>query len=178
VAGERPHVTLTVDARSFAGAGLRDDGEAHPAAIGATEPGDAAAIRTGLDHVGPVGPDTARRITCDASLMRIVLSGRSEPLDVGRRTPVVPPGMRRALIVRDRGCRFPGCDRPHTWCDAHHIHHWADGGRTSLDNLVLLCRQHHRAVHADFRLESVEGRPVFRRSDGTILDDRAPPRAA
>src|SRR5687768_18494245 len=85
-----------------------------------------------LDHVGPVVPETARRIACDASLMRVVLAGRSEPLDVGRRTSVVPPSMRRAVIVRDRHCRFPGCGRPHTWCDAHHVVHWADGGATAL----------------------------------------------
>ena len=94
----------------------------------------------------PVG--TARRLACDASVMRVVLSERSEPLDVGRRSKVVPPSMRRAVIVRDRRCRFPGCDRPHTWCDAHHIVHWADGGSTALSNLILLCRQHHRAIHA------------------------------
>jgi uncharacterized protein DUF222 len=94
VAGERPHVTVSVAAES-----LRGD-----AGAGAE-----------LDHTGPVGAETARRLSCDASIMRVVLSGRSEPLDVGRKTPVVPPAMRRAVIVRDRHCRFPGCDRPHAW---------------------------------------------------------------
>jgi hypothetical protein len=109
--------------------------------------------------------------------MRVVMAGRSEPLDVGRRTPVVPPAMRRAVIVRDRHCRFPGCDRPHTWCDAHHVVHWADGGPTAVPNLVLLCRRHHRLVHerGGFRLELLDGRPVFRRRDGSLLEDRAPP---
>ena len=130
-----------------------------------------------LDHVGPVDPETARRIACDASVMRVVMAGRSEPLDVGRRTPVVPPAMRRAVIVRDRHCRFPGCDRPHTWCDAHHVVHWADGGPTAVPNLVLLCRRHHRLVpeRGGFRLELHVGRPVFRRPDGSLLEDRAPP---
>jgi hypothetical protein len=100
VAGERPHVTVTVGAE----------------ALGASP--------SELDHVGPVAPETARRIACDASVMRVVMAGHSEPLDVGRRTPVVPPAMRRAVIVRDRHCRFLGCDRPHTWCDAHHVVHW------------------------------------------------------
>jgi predicted restriction endonuclease len=105
--------------------------------------------------------------------MRVVLSERSEPLDVGRRSKVVPPPLRRAVIVRDRRCRFPGCDRPHTWCDAHHIVHWADGGPTALSNLILLCRQHHRAIHAGrARLDMDDGLPVFRRSDGSLLELR------
>ncbi|HZB03809.1 MAG TPA: HNH endonuclease signature motif containing protein, partial [Actinomycetota bacterium] len=110
-------------------------------------------------------------------IRRVVMAGRSEPLDVGRRTPVVSPGMRRAVIVRDRRCRFPGCDRPHPWCDAHHVVHWADGGPTPLPNLLLLCRRHRRMVYqrGGFGLELVGGRPVFRRPDGSVLEDRAPP---
>ncbi|MGZ5212851.1 MAG: HNH endonuclease signature motif containing protein, partial [Actinomycetota bacterium] len=105
-----------------------------------------------------------------------VMSGRSQPLDVGRRTSVIPPAMRRAVIVRDRHCRFPGCDRPHTWCDAHHVVHWAAGGPTALPNLLLLCRRHHRLIHrtGGFRLELLDGRPVFKRPDGSLLD-HAPP---
>jgi hypothetical protein len=155
VAGERPHLTVTVPAEALHGN-----------------------VGTGkLDHVGPVGSDVARRLACDASVMRVVLSGRSEPLDVGRRTPVVSAAVRRAVIVRDRHCRFPGCDRPQAWCDAHHVVHWTDGGPTSLANLLLLCRRHHGMVHRSggFGLELVEGRPVFRRPDGSILEDRAPP---
>ena len=156
VGGEQPHVTVTVDADALRGAG-----------DGVTE----------LDHVGPVDPAVARRLACDSSVMRVVMSGRSEPLDVGRRTPVIPPAMRRAVIVRDRHCRFPGCDRPHPWCDSHHLVHWADGGPTALPNLVLLCRRHHRLVHrpGGFRLELQDGRPVFRRPDGSELENRAPP---
>jgi hypothetical protein len=120
---------------------------------------------------------TVRRLACDASVMRVVLAGRSELLDVGRRTPLIPPAMRRAVIVRDRRCRFPGCDRPHAWCDAHHVVHWADGGPTAVQNLMLLCRRHHRKVHerGGFRLELLDGRPVFRRPDDSPLEDRAPP---
>jgi hypothetical protein len=155
VAGERPHVTVTVDA-------------------GALRRGSAGAE---LDHAGPVGPDVARRIACDASVMRIVMAGRSEPLDVGRRTHVVPPSMRRAVIVRDRTCRFPGCDRPHTWCDAHHVVHWGDGGPTAVPNLMLLCRRHHRLIHRPrgFSVAVEDGRPLFRRPDGSRLEERAPP---
>jgi hypothetical protein len=156
VAGERPHLTLTIAARE-----LRRGSDA-----------------TGeLDHAGPVPAATARRLACDASLMRVVLSARSEPLDVGRRTSVVPPSLRRAVVVRDGGCRFPGCDRPPPWCDAHHVDHWADGGATSLANLLLLCRRHHRLVHrpGGFGLRLVGGLPVFRRSDGSVLEGRGPP---
>jgi hypothetical protein len=71
----------------------------------------------------------------------------SQPLNLGRATRVVQPAQRMALAVRDRGCVFPGCDRPLAWCDAHHLWHWVDGGPTDLDNLALLCRAHHRAVH-------------------------------
>ena len=150
VGGELPHLTVTVSADTLAG------GES-----GTPE----------MDHVGPISIGTARRLACDASVMRVVLSERSEPLDVGRRSKVVPPPLRRAVIVRDRRCRFPGCDRPHTWCDAHHVVHWADGGPTALSNLILLCRQHHRAIHAGrTRLDMDDGLPVFRRQDGSRLD--------
>jgi hypothetical protein len=162
VAGERPHVTVTVGAEALRGTDGLSRG---------TFP------TSELDHVGPVAPESARRLACDASVMRVVMAGRSEPLDIGRRTPVVPPAMRRAVIVRDRHCRFPGCDRPHAWCDAHHVAHWADGGDTAVRNLVLLCRRHHRTVHdrGGFRLELQDDRPVFRRADGSVLEDRAPP---
>ena len=76
-------------------------------------------------------------------------------LNVGRKTRTVPPAIRRALDHRDGGCRFPGCGL--RFCDAHHIKHWADGGETRVDNLVLLCRRHHRAVHEEgFRVEIVK----------------------
>jgi hypothetical protein len=161
VAGVRPHVTVTVGTEALAERG-------QTGGVGGTSE---------LDHTGPVDPALARRIACDGSIRRVVLAGRSEPLDVGRRTAVVSPALRRAAIVRDRGCRFPGCDRPHSWCDAHHVVHWADGGPTALANLVLLCRQHHRMVHGrgGFRLALEDGRPVFRRPDGSVLEYRAPP---
>jgi len=120
--------------------------------------------------------------TCDASILRVVTAGGSEPLELGRRTPIVSAAQRRAVILRDRYCRFPGCDRPPVWCDAHHIVHWADGGPTDLCNLILLSRRHHRLCHArdGFRLAVEDGRTVFRRPDGTALGDRserAPPLA-
>jgi hypothetical protein len=161
VGGERPHVTVMVGVDA-----LRD-----------VAAGDVPGGASELDHVGPVVPETARRLACDASIRRVVMAGRSEPLDLGRRTPVIPPGMRRAVIVSDRHCRFPGCDRPQAWCDVHHVVHWAEGGPTSFQNLLLLCHRHHGMVHppGGFSLELIDGRPVFRRPDGTALEGRAPP---
>lgn len=125
--GERPHVTVTVDLTAL---------ERRPAAASPQ-----------LDWSGPISAETALRIACDAGVSRVIIAGNSEPLDVGRRTRVVSAGMRRALAVRDKGCRFPGCDRPPVWTDTHHLRHWADGGVTALVNLILLCRAHHRCLH-------------------------------
>ena len=91
-----------------------------------------------------VSAETARRIACDAGKVRMT-HRNGEILSVGRKTRTIPPPIRRALAFRDRGCRFPGCTSRH--CDAHHVHHWADGGETKLSNLVLLCRRHHRLLH-------------------------------
>jgi hypothetical protein len=96
---------------------------------------------------GPlVSAETSRRIGCDASIIRILDDQRGEPLSIGRKARVIPPAIRRALRARDDGCRFPGCTHKH-FIDGHHIRHWADGGETSMDNLVQLCRFHHRLVH-------------------------------
>ena len=89
----------------------------------------------------------ARRIACDCGVVPVVLNGASVPLDVGRTRRLVTPKQRVALNARDRGCAFPNCGRPARWSDAHHIQHWLDGGPTDLNNLVLLCRQHHRRIH-------------------------------
>jgi hypothetical protein len=136
-----------------------------------------ASGRSELDHAGAIHPEAALRIACDASIMRVVMAGPSQPLDVGRKTQIVPYHLRRALALRDRGCRFPTCDRPPPWSDAHHVVHWSDGGITALENLVLLCRHHHRLVHeGGFGVRMHGGVPVFRRPDGSALEDgRAPP---
>ncbi|MBM0235209.1 DUF222 domain-containing protein [Micromonospora sp. STR1_7] len=104
---------------------------------------DAGILDTGLG----LTPETVRRLACDATILPAVLGGAGQPLDVGRQRRLVNGPLRRALVLRDRGCAFPGCDRPPRWCDAHHIRHWADGGATSLDNAVLLCGHHHRHIH-------------------------------
>lgn len=123
--GERPHLDVVVDLDALQGRGGRAE----------------------LPDTGPITPEAARRLACDSSVCRVITRGRSAVLDVGRRTRVVPAALRRALVVRDRGCRAPGCDRPPRWCDAHHLIAWVDGGRTDLANLILLCRRHHRMVH-------------------------------
>jgi hypothetical protein len=88
------------------------------------------------------------RLRAAMTLLPPTLGGApSQPLDVGRTTRVVQPAQRSALVVRDGGCVFPGCDRPLAWCEAHHLRHWLHGGPTDLANLALLCRAHHRAVH-------------------------------
>ncbi|RQX02676.1 HNH endonuclease signature motif containing protein [Micromonospora inaquosa] len=94
-----------------------------------------------------LAPDTVRRLACDAAILPAVLGGAGQVLDVGRQRRLVTGPLRRALVLRDGGCAFPGCDRPPRWCAAHHIRHWADGGPTSLDNAVLLCGHHHRHIH-------------------------------
>lgn len=102
--------------------------------------------RCELEHGPAIAAETARRLGCDASVVRIVENERGEPLDVGRKTRTIPPAIRRALNSRDRGCRFPGCTFKR-YVDGHHVRHWADGGETKLGNLVTLCRFHHRLVH-------------------------------
>ncbi len=124
-AGEPPHLTVTIDWE---------------------------ALRTGLgganlDYGTPLSAAEARRWACDAKIIPVVLGGASEPLDVGRAMRTVPLSIRRALVARDGGCAFPGCDRPPGLCHAHHARHWADGGATSVGNCVLLCETHHRHVH-------------------------------
>lgn len=97
----------------------------------------------------------ARRLACDADLIPIVLGGPSEPLDVGRRDRLVTKGMRAAVLARDRGCTFPGCDRPPGFCEVHHLIPWWAGGRTSLANSAMLCRRHHQTVHRQGYLATV-----------------------
>jgi hypothetical protein len=92
-------------------------------------------------------PAAVRQLACDADIIPTILGTHSEVLDLGRRRRLATPAQHRALWVRDHGCTYPGCTRPPTWCDAHHLTHWADGGPTDLDNLILLCARHHTLVH-------------------------------
>ncbi len=151
---ERTQVMLHVDAETLSETG---------------EPG-----MSELEDGTRVSAVTSRRIACDTGVVQVTVDDRGHVLGAGRRTRTVPPALRRALEVRDRGCRYPGCGLRFT--DAHHIQHWADGGETSLRNLVLLCRRHHRAVHEGGmrvcmdRLQKV----VFLTPKGRALTDAAP----
>ncbi|MDQ2583142.1 HNH endonuclease signature motif containing protein [Saccharothrix yanglingensis] len=139
-AGERPHISVTIDHEAL-------------------RRGVGHALLDGDRHLSAA---QARRIACDATVLPVVLGGMSEVLDLGRAKRTVSTAQRRALHARDRGCAFPGCHRPPQWCDAHHIQHWADGGSTDLDNLVLLCRTHHSLVHhSHWRVATTGGTPVF-----------------
>ncbi|MFN0026060.1 MAG: HNH endonuclease signature motif containing protein [Acidimicrobiales bacterium] len=93
-----------------------------------------------------VAAETVRRLCCDGSVVWLIETSDGEPVGVSAKTRTVPAGLRGALQARDRMCRFPGCSHQ-GWLDAHHLVRWADGGPTTLANLVLLCRRHHRAVH-------------------------------
>jgi hypothetical protein len=99
-----------------------------------------------LEDGPPVSAETARRLSCDASKIEVTVGRNGEPLNIGRKSRLIPPAIQRALRLRDDGCRFPGCTHKY-FIDAHHMKHWADGGETSLDNLVQLCRYHHRLLH-------------------------------
>ena len=101
------------------------------------------------DAIGrrPVSRATIERLCCDPNIGRVIMRGESVVLDVGRRSRTVNRAQWRALLRRDKQCRFPGCDRPAEWTDAHHLIHWLHGGTTDLDNLVLLCRYHHVKCH-------------------------------
>ncbi len=139
--GQRPHLRVTVNDCTL---------NATADAAG-TEPAD-------LHRHGAISAETARLVACDADITRIVQGAESEILDVGRTTRVVPRGIRKALSIRNGGCAYPQCDRPLEWCDAHHIKHWAHGGATRLDNLVMLCRRHHTEVHlTGARIERKDG---------------------
>jgi hypothetical protein len=119
VGGQKPHLMVTVDAATLS-----------------KQPGSRAAE---LEWAQPIPAETARRIACDCSITPVLRGAESHQVEAGRTSRVIPPSMRRALIARDKGCRFPGCDRPPAWTDGHHLKHWADGGPTLPYNLALLC---------------------------------------
>lgn len=130
---------------------------------------DRTALARGKGRAG-LPLETVKRIACDGSTVTIVEDDEGKPLDVGRKTRVVPTAIRRALDARDGGCVFPGCGR-RRFVDAHHVEHWANGGETSLANLVLLCSQHHQLLHeGGFRIEKdFRDRWYFVRPDGRAV---------
>jgi hypothetical protein len=136
---------------------------------------EGCAGRCELDDGPSLAVETVRRLACDASLVTVLEDEEGEPLNVGRKTRSIPPAIRRALNARDRGCRFPGCPNTH-FVDAHHIHHWAQGGETRLSNLVQLCRFHHRQVHEGRVVVQTldDGAVRFVKPNGESFDSTAP----
>jgi hypothetical protein len=129
-----------------------------------------------IEHGTSIPAETARRISCDASVVALVEGEDGEPLNVGRKTRIISAPLRRLLTARDKGCRFPGCANAR-YIDMHHIKHWANGGETKPSNLVSLCRFHHRAVHEEgfdvrvlddgaLRFVRPNGEPVHRETSG------------
>jgi hypothetical protein len=131
---------------------------------------DGSGAESEIEDRGHVSAETSRRMACDCSVVHWHNSKTGEPLSVGRKTRSIPPAIRRALKRRDGGCCFPGCSC-RRFVDAHHIHHWADGGETSMNNLVLLCRRHHRLVHEEgFGLNRANtGAVQFTLPDGKVI---------
>ena len=144
--GERYQVVVHVDA---------------PALADSEQPGQSA-----LEDGTHVSAETSRRLACDASRVVMRHDEEGRVVEIGARTRTIPPALRRALQHRDHGCRFPGCGV--RFGQGHHLQHWAQGGPTTLSNLALLCRRHHRAVHE-------EGYQVARAPDGALFP-RSPER--
>jgi hypothetical protein len=156
--GVRPQLTVTVDLDSLL---------SHPGGLGGETGGtwpldpeacrrlacDGAVIRVLVtrhrttDHPGGDDNLAARLRVAATRLPPALGGGPTQPLEVGRTSRVVSAAQRAALVVRDGGCAVAGCDRPPAWCEAHHLRHWLYGGPTNLENLALVCRAHHRAVH-------------------------------
>ena len=132
---------------------------------------DGAALLSEGEGESDLPIESVRRLCCDGSVISIHTDALGEPLNVGRKQRTVPTTIRRALIARDRTCTFPGCTHGR-WLDAHHIKYWADGGETSLDNLILLCSHHHRLVHeGGFTVATRrDGSRCFARPDGRPVE--------
>ena len=140
---------------------------AEPAAAAESEP-----HRAELDAGPALALATVRRLCCDGTAVGILEGRDGEPLNIGRKSRAIPPAIRRAMLARDGGCRFPGCDRTR-FCDGHHVRHWATGGETKLGNLVTLCSFHHTLVHEGGFGVTVtdDGVFVFTRPDGRRIPD-------
>lgn len=136
-----------------------------PVSLTLTMSYDALVSRTGLavlDNRVRVPATLVRRLACNAGVIPVVLGGRSEAVDIGRKARTFPASIRRLLVARDQGCSFPGCDRPPKHCDAHHVRPWSEGGETSIGNAALLCRHHHTLIHqSDWEVKLHDGTPTF-----------------
>jgi len=161
VRGERPHVRVTIDWTALC-----------------AERGAAGVAGGSLGWAGPINPETARRLACDAGVVRVITGPDGLPLDVGRAQRTASAAIRRAVELRDGHCVFAGCDALPEWCDVHHVIHWAHGGPTSCDNGALLCERHHTSCHEggfSIRRDPGTGRWHTYRPDGTKILSRAGP---
>jgi hypothetical protein len=148
--GQRPHLMVTTSLETLKG-------------LSGTPGADTEFSR-------PLSAAALERIACDCSLTRILLSPDSVPIDVGRAWRTISPSQRRALVARDRHCQWPGCERPASWCQAHHKKSWARGGNSDLGNYILICNRHHWMLHeggweliktADNRMLAIPGRKDY-----------------
>ena len=165
--GVKPHVTLVVPAEV-----ITEPMHARPLPVELFSDLDAIeadlrrrVVQTGFGN--SISPTWARRFLCDAAVSRIVMTATSEILDAGRSTRTFTAAQIRAIVARDQHCIWPGCDTPAAWCEAHHIHHWADGGHTSVDNGALLCGRHHDRVH-------LYGHAIIKKPSGRYTVDLRP----
>ncbi|HEV7722850.1 MAG TPA: DUF222 domain-containing protein [Iamia sp.] len=129
-----------------------------------------------FDDATPITAVEARRLACDANIHRVITRGDGSVLDYGRATRTISAALFTVLSLRDKGCRYPGCDRPAHTTDGHHIHHWIDHGPTAPDNLVLLCRRHHQVIHRPGWTIALEpdARVVVTTPDGRRRTSRPP----
>ena len=149
VPARRADALIDVCRIALAAGGLPDNGGTPPQ-LNVTVDFDALArdLAVGqLDTGAQLSPSATRRLACQAQILPVMLDGRSVPIDLGRARRPFTGATRTAVILRDRGCAVPGCDRPSRWCHIHHIQFWAYGGHTNRDNGVALCRHHHRLIH-------------------------------
>jgi hypothetical protein len=161
VRGERPHVRVTIDWQALC-----------------AERGTVGVAGGELGWAGPITPETARHLACDAKVARIITGPDGLPLDVGREQRTASAAIRRAIELRDGDCVFAGCDALPEWCDVHHVVHWAFGGATSCDNGALLCERHHTSCHEGgftVRRDPGPSRWHTYRPDGTEILSRAGP---
>ena len=127
------------------------------------------------EFTGPIHPQDIQRVLCDSSISRVITGPDSLPLDVGRTMRIPPTPMRRAVVARDQGCRFPGCNRPPGWCQAHHTTWWTNGGETKVSGLILFCDHHHHVIHQPDWIVEFDGRDLrIIKPDGTQVDMGTP----
>ena len=161
--GERPHVSLHVNVKDLAD---HTDCSARAEQDAAASPDGSLFAVDGVawtEWMGPLSLKAARLLSCDSIYTPIVLDENGAPLDLGISTRTVTKRQRKALVARDRGCAFPGCGAPPSWCEGHHIVHWSVGGPSDMGNLVLLCGFHHRLLHhSDWEIEmGADRHPTF-----------------